>query len=123
MNRKSKTKVRLIALFLTIVLSICNIGVENVSAFWNQDEDNDDRIVPIIVQLMHCNHKDTHYKNGIHIKDTAGDTQVKPFPIIPRINNDIAAGTAIYDMAKYIYEYEMSYTEGSEVDYAVVTQP
>ncbi len=48
---------------------------------------------------------------------------IKKIDVQPRINNDFAAGTATYDMAKYIYEYEMSYTEGSEVDYAVVTQP
>ena len=128
MNRKRKSTIRLIALFLTIVLSICNIGIENVAAFWNQDSANEsdskDRTkAQVQVRLMHCNHKDIHYENGVHIKDTTGDKQVKYFNIRPRINNDFSAGTAIYDMAKYIYEYEMSYTEGSEVDYAVVTQP
>ena len=124
MNRKRKPTIRLIALFLTIVLLLCNIGIENVSAFWNQDGNNDAKnLAQVQVRLMHCNHKDTHYENGTHIKNTTGDTQVSMFNIIPRINNDFSAGTAIYDMAKYIYEYEMSYTEGSEVDYAVVMQP
>ena len=72
---------------------------------------------------MHCNYHDTHYKDGLHINDTSGDTQVRNFPISPRVNNDTAAGTALPDTNKYIYEYEMSYAEGSEVDYALVTQP
>ena len=37
--------------------------------------------------------------------------------------NDFAAGTATYDINKYIYEYEMSYSEGTQVDYAVITTP
>lgn len=128
MNQKRKTIKQLFTLFFTVVLLTCSIGVENVSAFWNQDGKNEaDRTdrssARINLQLMHCNHPDTHYQNGTHRKDTTGDKVIKNFPIIPRINNDFAAGTAIYDMAKYIYEYEMSYAEGSEVDYAVVTQP
>lgn len=72
---------------------------------------------------MHCNHQDTHYKDGLHINDTSGDTQVRKFPIYPRVNNDTIAGTALPDTNKYIYEYEMSYAESTQVDYAVITQP
>lgn len=126
MKSKRKTLIRILALFLTAALMITSIGVENVSAFWNNDEPEygDVRNEAIItVQLMHCNHKDTHYVNGAHIKDTTGDTEIKSFPIDPRVNNDFAAGTELHDNNKYFYEYELSYNEGGDVDYAVITQP
>ena len=123
---KSKTTIRILALILAVIFLTCNIRIENVSAFWNQDNpsDGDNRkYVQMQVQLMHCNCKDTHYVNGVHIKDTTGDTEIKNFPIIPRVNNDLAAGTSLPDTVKYVYEYELSYAEGSLVDYAVITHP
>ena len=123
---KSKTTIRILALILAVIFLTCNIRIENVSAFWNQDNpsDGDNRkYVQMQVQLMHCNCKDTHYMNGVHIKDITGDTEIKNFSIIPRVNNDTAAGTALPDTNKYIYEYEMSYAESGQVDYALVTQP
>ena len=126
MKSKRKTLIGILALFLTVALMITNIGVENISAFWNNDEPEygDVRNEAIItVQLMHCNHKDTHCVNGAHIKDTTGDTEIKSFPIDPRVNDDIKAGTELHDNNKYFYEYELSYKEGGDVDYAVITQP
>ena len=126
MKSKRKTTIRILVLILAVVFITCNIRIENVSAFWNQDNpsDRDNRKhVQMQIQLMHCNHKDTHYVNGAHIKGTTGDTEIKSFPITPRVNDDIKAGTEIYDCNKYFYEYELSYNEGSDVDYAVITQP
>lgn len=127
MKNKRKTTIRILSLFLTVVLMITGIGVESVSAFWNNDNPGDGTNrskTQLKIQLMHCNHKDTHYdSNGVHINSTAGDAQIRVFPIDPRVNNDIAAGTATYDLNKYIYEYEMSYSEGQQVDYAVITTP
>ena len=80
---------------------------------------------------MHCNHSDKkdplyskHFaSNGNHLNITDGDIEVKNFEREPRVNNDYAAGTALPDANKYIYEYEMSYDESEQVDYAVITQP
>ena len=112
-QRKNITK--LLAFLFVVIFITCNTGIEKVAAFWNQDKNNNDRNAAITVQLMHCNHNDTHYKNGTHISSYEGDTIVKIFSVDPRINNDFSAGTATYDLNKYIYEYEMSYTEGSEI--------
>ena len=128
------TTVRMLALFLTAVLMITSVGVENVSAFWNNDnlDYGDMRTeVHVTVQLMHCNHSDVndveyakHYDTkGNHLSITTGDRVVKYFDIVPRVNDDTAAGTSLPDTVKYVYEYELSYAEGSLVDYAVVTHP
>lgn len=149
MKSKRTTAVRMLALFLTAVLMITSIDAESVSAFWNQDGKNNDRRVLITIELMKCYHKDKkdpeyskHYdSNGNHVlsseaikqdreewKDDSennknGSSAVKTITRSPRVNNDTAAGTALIDANKYIYEYEMSYDESEQVDYAVITQP
>ncbi len=135
MKSKRKT-IRILALFLTAVLMITSVGVENVSAFWNQDGKNEadskDRdAARIKIQLMHCNHSDQndsqyskHYdSNGNHLNYTTGDTEIKKFEREPNVNGDLKAGASLPDTNRYVYEYELSYTEGSLVDYAVVTHP
>ena len=134
MKSKRTTAVRMLALFLTAVLMITNIDTESVSAFWNQGDSEYGSYrarAKIKIQLMHCNHSDKkdplyskHFaSNGNHLNITDGDTEVKNFEREPRVNNDYAAGTALIDANKYIYEYEMSYDESEQVDYAVITQP
>ena len=120
---------RIIALLIVVTLSTVSICTENVAAFYNQDGSNeaekkDRNAAKITVQLMQCKHKDTHYNsNGIHINDTTGDKIIRKFEREPSVINDTAAGTATYDINKYVYEYEMSYSEGAQVDYAVITTP
>ena len=134
--KKKKNILRTIAILLAVVLITTGAGIENVSAFWNQDgmnkKDGEDRTkAVVVVRLMHCNHSDvndteysSHYdNNGNHLNITTGDKIVKYFNVTPRVNDDIAAGTATYDLNKYVYEYEMSYSEGQQVDYAVITTP
>lgn len=152
MKRKRKTTIRILALFLTVVLMVTGIGIENVSAFCNADNPEDGTYRPaatITIELMKCYHKDKkdpeyskHYdSNGNHVlsseaikqdreewKDDSennknGSSAVKTITRSPRVNNDTAAGTALIDANKYIYEYEMSYDESEQVDYAVITQP
>ena len=133
MNSKRKQIIRFVALLLTTILVTCNIGIENVAAFWNQDDSDygDVRNEAVIhIQLMHCKHSDekdakyaTHWNNGQHTTVIDDDTEIKNFPVDPRVNNDFSAGTALPDTNKYIYEYEMSYAESTQVDYAVITQP
>ena len=129
---KRKNIVRLLALLMVTILTIMNTGIENVVAFYNADAGNTDRVVPITVQLMQCNHKDTHYDaNGQHIGDVSEDSMIREFRIQPQVGVDFystyadkqAAGLALPDTNKYIYEYEMSYAEGGQVDYAIITQP
>lgn len=149
MNKKKNYATKVIAILLTCFLLITSIGIENVSAFWNQVAKNDDKVgATITIQLIHCYHNDTsdplystHYdSSGQHKMDAVqsdldswksdsknnpgGKTQcVMTDTIQPRVNNDTAAGTALIDANKYIYEYEMSYDESEQVDYAVITQP
>ena len=148
---KKKTILRMIAMFLTIVLMMTSVGIENISAFWVNGSDfgSQRNLALVTVRLMKCYHKDKddpeyskHYdNNGNHMlsneaikqdeKEWIADSEnnknktvdVKHFPIRPRVNNDTAAGTALPDANKYIYEYEMSYDESEQVDYAVITQP
>lgn len=128
MSKKRKLIIQLFTLFTAVVLAVCSTGVEDVAAFWIQDGADDGNssnksTARMDIQLMHCNHKDTHYQNGSHIKDFTGDTTIKKFPVYPQVNGDLTAGTAFYDKNWYAFEYEMSYTEGNSVDYAVVVQP
>lgn len=129
MNKKLNIMGRIIALLIVVTLSTVSICTENVAAFYNQDGSNeaekkDRNAAKITVQLMQCKHKDTHYNsNGIHINDTTGDKIIRKFEREPSVINDTAAGTATYDINKYVYEYEMSYSEGAQVDYAVITTP
>ena len=133
MKSKRKT-IRILTLFLTVTLMITGIGGENVSAFWNQDNFDYGDVrneAHIKIQLMHCNHSDQndsqyskHYdSNGNHLNYTTGDTEIKKFEREPNVNGDLKAGTMLPDTNKYIYEYEMSYAESEQVDYAVITQP
>lgn len=134
MKSKRTTAVRMLALFLTAVLMITSIDAESVSAFWNQGDSEYGSYrarAKIKIQLMHCNHSDKkdplyskHFASNVnHLNITDGDTEVKSFEREPGVNNDYAAGTALPDANKYIYEYEMSYDESEQVDYAVITQP
>ncbi len=128
MSKKRKLIIQLFTLFTAVVLAVCSTDVEDVAAFWIQDGADDGNssnksTARMDIQLMHCNHKDTHYQNGSHIKDFTGDTTIKKFPVYPQVNGDLTAGTAFYDKNWYVFEYEMSYTEGDSVDYAVVVQP
>lgn len=133
MKKKRKSITQLFALMLTFITIVCSISIENVSAFWNNDNPDSGsqrRLARIQIKLMHCNHKDAddslyskHWINGNHVNEASGDTEVKNFSIQPRVNNDTSAGTALPDTNKYIYEYEMSYAESEQVDYALVTQP
>lgn len=134
MKSKRTTAVRMLALFLIAVLMITGIDAESVSAFWNQGDSEYGSYrarAKIKIQLMHCNHSDKkdplyskHFaSNGNHLNITDGDTEVKNFEREPGVNNDYAAGTALPDTNKYVYEYEMSYDESEQVDYAVITQP
>ena len=55
MKRKRKTTIRILALFLTVVLMVTGIGIENVSAFWNADNPEDGTYRPaatITIELM-----------------------------------------------------------------------
>ena len=125
-----------LALMLAVAFLICSVSIENVAAFWNQDgvnenDSKDKNAATIKIQLMHCNHSDPkdsqyskHYdSNGNHLNYTAGDIVIKDITRTPRVNDDLSAGTALPDTNKYIYEYEMSYAESAQVDYAVITQP
>ena len=69
MNKKKNYITKVMAILLTCILFITGIEIENVSAFWNKDEDNDNRRNAMVtMELMHCYHKDTHYdNNGRHI--------------------------------------------------------
>ena len=120
MNKKKNYATKVIAILLTCFLLITSIGIENVSAFWNQAAKNDDKVgATITIQLIHCYHNDTsdplystHYdSSGQHKMDAVqsdldswksdsknnpgGKTQcVMTDTIQPRVNNDTAAGTS-----------------------------
>ena len=112
---KKKTILQMIAMCLTIVLMITSVGIENISAFWNQDSKNDRRdFAQVTVRLMKCYHKEKndpeyskHYdSNGNHVlsnevikqdeKEWMADSEnnknktvdVKHFTVSPRVNND-----------------------------------
>ena len=60
MNKKKNYATKVIAILLTCFLLITSIGIENVSAFWNQAAKNDDKVgATITIQLIHCYHNDT----------------------------------------------------------------
>lgn len=70
MTQKRKTFIqRIISVLLVTVLLMVSAGVENVAAFWNQDnpdDGNNQSTAAIQVRLMHCYHKDTHYDSNNH---------------------------------------------------------
>ena len=143
MNKKKNYITKVMAILLTCILFITGIEIENVSAFWNKDEDNDNRRNAMVtMELMHCYHKDTHYdNNGRHIysesvinEDKAGwlaDTKNNPKKkssvntriIRPGVLGNTQAGLECIDTNKYFYEYTLTYVESELVDYVLITQP
>ena len=143
MNKKKNYITKVMAILLTCILFITGIEIENVSAFWNKDEDNDNRRNAMVtMELMHCYHKDTHYdNNGRHIysesvinEDKAGwlaDTKNNPKKkssvntriIQPGVLGNTQAGLESIDTNKYFYEYSLTYAESELVDYVLITQP
>ena len=142
MNKKRNYLTKVVAILLTCILFITGIRIEIVSAFWNKDENNDDRKNAMVtMELMHCYHKDTHYdNNGRHIysesvinEDKAGWlTDIKNNPkrkpvntvsIRPGVLGNTQAGLESIDTNKYFYEYSLTYAESELVDYVLITQP
>ena len=142
MNKKRNYLTKVVAILLTCILFITGIRIEIVSAFWNKDENNDNRKNAMVtMELMHCYHKDTHYdNNGRHIysesvinEDKAGWlTDIKNNPkrkpvntvsIRPGVLGNTQAGLESIDTNKYLYEYSLTYAESELVDYVLITQP
>ena len=143
MKKKRNYLTKVVAILLTCILLITGIRIEIVSAFWNKDEDNDNRRNAMVtMELMHCYHRDTHYDdNGRHIysesvinEDKAGwlaDTKNNPKKkssvntriIQPGVLGDTNAGFESIDTNKYFYEYSLTYAESELVDYVLITQP
>ena len=142
MNKKRNYLTKVVAILLTCILFITGIRIEIVSAFWNKDENNDNRKDAMVtMELMHCYHKDTHYdNNGRHIysesvinEDKAGWlTDIKNNPkrkpvntvsIRPGVLGNTQAGLESIDTNKYFYEYSLTYAESELVDYVLITQP
>ena len=142
MNKKRNYLTKVVAILLTCILFITGIRIEIVSAFWNKDENNDNRKNAMVtMELMHCYHKDTHYdNNGRHIysesvinEDKAGWlTDIKNNPkrkpvntvsIRPGVLGNTQAGLESIDTNKYFYEYSLTYAESELVDYVLITQP
>ena len=142
MNKKRNYLTKVVAILLTCILFITGIRIEIVSAFWNKDENNDNRKNAMVtMELMHCYHKDTHYdNNGRHIysesvinEDKAGWlTDIKNNPkrkpvntvsICPGVLGNTQAGLESIDTNKYFYEYSLTYAESELVDYVLITQP
>ena len=142
MNKKRNYLTKVVAILLTCILFITGIRIEIVSAFWNKDENNDNRKNAMVtMELMHCYHKDTHYdNNGRHIysesvinEDKAGWlTDIKNNPkrkpvntvsIHPGVLGNTQAGLESIDTNKYFYEYSLTYAESELVDYVLITQP
>ena len=142
MNKKRNYLTKVVAILLTCILFITGIRIEIVSAFWNKDENNDNRKNAMVtMELMHCYHKDIHYdNNGRHIysesvinEDKAGWlTDIKNNPkrkpvntvsIRPGVLGNTQAGLESIDTNKYFYEYSLTYAESELVDYVLITQP
>ena len=151
MNKKRNYLTKVMAILLTCILFITSIGIENVSAFWNNDiPDYGDlrNEAKITIQLIHCYHNDTsdplystHYdSSGRHKMDAvqadldswksdkknnpSGRTEcVMTDTVQPRVLNDYAAGLESIDTNKYFYEYSLTYAESELVDYVLITQP
>ena len=81
MNKKKNYVAKVMVILLTCILFITGIGIENISAFWNNDNPafGDKRqLATITIQLIHCYHNDandplysTHYdSSGRHKMDT-----------------------------------------------------
>ena len=60
MNKKKNYATKVIAILLTCFLLITSIGIENVSAFWNQAAKNDDKVAATItIHKIHTSHNET----------------------------------------------------------------
>ena len=151
MNKKKNYVAKVMVILLTCILFITGIGIENISAFWNNDNPafGDKRqLATITIQLIHCYHNDandplysTHYdSSGRHKLDAvqadldswksdkknnpSGRTEcVMTDTVQPRVLNDYKAGLESIDTNKYFYEYSLTYAESELVDYVLITQP
>ena len=129
MNKKKNYVTKLTIILLICVLFITSVGIENVSAFWNNDNPTfGDRrqLASITIQLMHCTHTKsdkTHWVNNKHITDITGDTVISEHIVYPGVLGDTQAGLESIDTNKYFYEYSLTYAESELVDYVLITQP
>ena len=152
MNKKKRNYLtKVAAILLTCILFITGIGIEDVSAFWNNDTPDYGDLrneAKITIQLIHCYHNatsdpmySTHYdSSGRHKLDAvqadldswksdkknnpSGRTKcVMTDTVQPRVLNDYAAGLESIDTNKYFYEYSLTYAESELVDYVLITQP
>lgn len=132
--KRNSTVIKIVALVLVWVVIVSSTGIENVKAFWNQNGTSRED-TQITIQFMHCYYKDKHYDiYGSHRleylkededaqKAVNEKTSIQVIDIKSGINQDKQAGIESDDMVKYFYEYELNYSEGDDIDYAVITQP
>ena len=151
MNKKKNYVAKVMVILLTCILFITGIGIENISAFWNNDNPafGDKRqLATITIQLIHCYHNDandplysTHYdSSGRHKLDAvqadldswksdkknnpSGRTECVMTNIVyPGVLGNTLAGLESIDTNKYFYEYSLTYAESELVDYVLITQP
>ena len=151
MNKKKNYVAKVMVILLTCILFITGIGIENISAFWNNDNPafGDKRqLATITIQLIHCYHNDandplysTHYdSSGRHQLDAvqadldswksdkknnpSGRTECVMTNIVyPGVLGNTLAGLESIDTNKYFYEYSLTYAESELVDYVLITQP
>lgn len=129
MNKKKNYVTKLTIILLICILFITSVGIENVSAFWNNDNPafGDRRqLASITIQLMHCTHTksdNTHWVNNKHITDITADTVISEHIVYPGVLGDTQAGLESIDTNKYFYEYSLTYAESELVDYVLITQP
>ncbi len=151
MNKKKNYVAKVMVILLTCILFITGIGIENISAFWNNDNPafGDKRqLATITIQLIHCYHNDandplysTHYdSSGRHKLDAvqadldswksdkknnpSGRTECVMTNIVyPGVLGNTLAGLECIDTNKYFYEYTLTYVESELVDYVLITQP
>ena len=151
MNKKKNYVAKVMVILLTCILFITGIGIENISAFWNNDNPafGDKRqLATITIQLIHCYHNDandplysTHYdSSGRHKLDAvqadldswksdkknnpSGRTECVMTNIVyPGVLGNTLAGLESIDTNKYFYEYSLTYAESALVDYVLITQP
>ena len=151
MNKKKNYVAKVMVILLTCILFITGIGIENISAFWNNDNPafGDKRqLATITIQLIHCYHNDandplysTHYdSSGRHKLDAvqadldswksdkknnpSGRTECVMTNIVyPGVLGNTLAGLESIDTNKYFYEYTLTYVESELVDYVLITQP
>ena len=151
MNKKKNYVAKVMVILLTCILFITGIGIENISAFWNNDNPafgEKRQLATITIQLIHCYHNDandplysTHYdSSGRHKLDAvqadldswksdkknnpSGRTECVMTNIVyPGVLGNTLAGLESIDTNKYFYEYSLTYAESELVDYVLITQP